>query len=40
MPKHPGVYKKGKKWYGAKWWKGKTYVTRLCNTAEEAAYLR
>jgi hypothetical protein len=40
MPTYTGVYKKGKKWYGAKWWKGKTYVTKLCKTAEEAAHLR
>jgi integrase len=40
MPKHPGVSRKGKKWYGSKWWKGKSYNTRLCDTAEEAAYLR
>jgi integrase len=36
MPKHKGIFRKGDKWYGAKWWKGKTHVTRLCSSTEEA----
>lgn len=37
MPKYKGVYSKGKKFYGAKWYQGKTYTTKVCDTAGEAA---
>ena len=42
MPKYPGVYKKvypsGKTvYYGAKWYKGKTYTTAVYPTAGEAS---
>jgi hypothetical protein len=40
MPKHDGVYKKGNKYYGAKWYKGKTYTTALFSTATEASEAR
>ena len=44
MPKQTGIYKKkmkhGFKYYGAKWWKGKTYVTSLYPTSQEAAEAR
>jgi integrase len=40
MPTHKGVYRKGKKFYGAKWYQRKTYVTKLFDTAAEAAEAR
>ncbi len=44
MPKHIGVFKKrtkkGIRYYGAKWYQGKTHVTRVYGTAEEAAQAR
>jgi hypothetical protein len=36
MPKYKGIFRKGDKWYGAKWWKDKTHVTRLCSSKEAA----
>ena len=44
MPKYPGVFakqlKSGVRYYGAKWYNGKTHVTPLCDTAGEAADAR
>ena len=44
MPKYPGIFKKqtkkGPRYYGSKWYKGKTYSTKICSTAEEAAKAR
>jgi hypothetical protein len=40
MPKHTGIYRKGNKYYGAKWYNGKTYVTSLYPTADETTQAR
>jgi integrase len=36
MPKLKSIYQRGKGFYGAKWYKGKTYTTRIYPTAQEA----
>ena len=40
MPKLDGIYKKGNKYYGAKWYQGKTYTTSLFSSATEASEAR
>lgn len=37
MPKLKGIYQRGIGFYGAKWYKGKTYTTRIYLTAQEAS---
>jgi integrase len=37
MPKLKSIYQRGKGFYGAKWYKGKTYTTRIYPTAQEAS---
>jgi integrase len=37
MPKLKGIYQRGKGFYGTKWYKGKTYTTRIYPTAQEAS---
>jgi len=37
MPRLKGIYQRGKGFYGAKWYRGKTYTTRIYPTAQEAS---
>jgi hypothetical protein len=37
VPKIVGIYKRGNKYYGAKWYRGKTYTTTVYDTSEEAS---